>query len=105
MNVVTIAEKQERVEDAIKQIKITTGVDKKVSEYFQKTLTKLQHGINVPLPDFFHATRTGLENIIQTKTIRQSTMGAAGQAPICPVITKDTLAMGLMRLLLMRAFW
>ena len=78
MNVVTIAEKQERVEDAIKQIKITTGVDKKVSEYFQKTLTKLQHGINVPLPDFFHATRAGLENIIQTKTILQSTSGAAG---------------------------
>lgn len=77
-NVVTIAEKQERVEDAIKLIKNSTGVDKKVSEYFQKTLTKLQHGINVPLPDFFHATRTGLENIIQTKTIRQSTMGAAG---------------------------
>lgn len=77
-NVVAIAEKQERVEDAIKQIKIATGIDKKVSEYFQKTLTKLQQGINVPLPDFFHATRAGLENIIQTKSIRQSTSGAAG---------------------------
>jgi len=79
INVVTIAEKQERVEDAIKQIKLTTPeVDIKVSEYFQKTLTKLQHGINVPLPDFFHATRIGLENIIQTKTIRQSTSGVEG---------------------------
>ncbi|MBA3816263.1 MAG: hypothetical protein H0X29_07035 [Parachlamydiaceae bacterium] len=78
VNVVTIAEKQERVEDAIKQIKITQGIDKKVSEYFHKTLTKLQQGLNIPLPDFFHATRAGLESIIQTKTIRQSTSGAAG---------------------------
>lgn len=78
MNVVAIAEKQERVEDAIKQITITTGVNKKVSEYFQKTLAKLQNGINVPLPDFFHATRTGLESIIETKTIRQSISGFAG---------------------------
>lgn len=78
MNVVTIAEKQERVEDAIKQTKITIGLDKKVSEYFQKTLTKLQQGINVPLPDFFHATSAGFENILQTKTIRQSTSGYAG---------------------------
>lgn len=78
VNVVAVAEKQERVEDAIKQIKITAGVDKKVSEYFQKTITKLQQGINVPLPDFFHATRGGLENIIHTKTIQQSTSGAAG---------------------------
>jgi cardiolipin synthase len=78
VKVVTIAEKQERVEDAIKQIKITTGVDKKVSDYFHKTLAKLQQGIDVPLPDFFHATRAGLESIIQTRTIRQSTSGAAG---------------------------
>lgn len=78
MNVVTIAEKQERVEDAIKQIKITPGVDQRVSEYFQKTLKKLQNGINVPLPDFFHATRAGLESIIQSQTIRQSTSGYAG---------------------------
>lgn len=78
VNVVAIAEKQERVEDAIKQIKIINGVDKKVSDYFNKTLAKLQHGINVPLPDFFHATRAGLESIIQTKTIRQSTSGVAG---------------------------
>jgi phospholipase D-like protein len=78
VNVVTIAEKQERVEDAIKQIKVTTGIDKRVSDYFHKTLAKLQQGINVPLPDFFHATRAGLESIIQTKTIRQSTSGAAG---------------------------
>lgn len=78
VNVVTIAEKQERVEDAIKQLKVTTGIDKKVSDYFHKTLAKLQQGINVPLPDFFHATRAGLESIIQTKTIRQSTSGLAG---------------------------
>jgi cardiolipin synthase len=78
INVVAIAEKQERVEDAIKQIKITAGIDKRVSEYFQKTLTKLQQGINVPLPDFFHATRAGLESIIQSQTIRQSSSGYAG---------------------------
>lgn len=78
MNVVAIAEKQERVEDAIKQIKITQGVDKRVSDYFHKTLAKLQQGVNVPLPDFFHATRAGLESIIATKVIRQSISGAAG---------------------------
>lgn len=77
-NVITIAEKQERIEDAIKQIKITAGIDKKVCDYFQKTLAKLQKGLNVPLPDFFHATRAGLESILQTKTIRQSINGAAG---------------------------
>lgn len=77
-NIVAIAEKQERVEDAIKQIKITPGIDQKVSDYFQKTLMKLQKGINVPLPDFFHATRAGLVSILQTQTIRQSTTGAAG---------------------------
>ncbi|MBA3956849.1 MAG: phosphatidylserine/phosphatidylglycerophosphate/cardiolipin synthase family protein [Parachlamydiaceae bacterium] len=78
MNVVTIAEKQERVEDAIKQIKVLTGVDKKVSDYFQSTLGKLQQGNNVPIPDFFHATRTGLESILQSRTILQSKSGAAG---------------------------
>lgn len=77
-NVVAIAEKQERVEDAIKLIKITAGVDAKVSDYFQRTLGNLQQGINVPIPDFFHATRAGLESIIQSKTILQSTNGYAG---------------------------
>lgn len=77
-NVVAIAEKQERVEDAIKLINITAGVDAKVSDYFHKTLRKLQQGINVPIPDFFHATRAGLESIIQSKTILQSSHGTAG---------------------------
>ncbi len=75
---VTIAEKQERIEAAVKLIRGSQGIDQKVSDYFTKTLKKLQQGINVPLPDFYHATRAGLENIIATQTIRQSTSGAAG---------------------------
>ncbi len=79
VNVVAIAEKQERVEDAIKQLKKTAGIDKKVSDYFYKTLLTLQNGQNTPLPDFFHATKKdGLEGILQLKIIRQSVRGVAG---------------------------
>lgn len=75
---VAIAEKQERVESAIKYIKSASGVDQKVYDYFQKTLKKLQSGINVPMPDYFHATRTGLESIIRSQNILQSKTGATG---------------------------
>ncbi len=77
-NVVAIAEKQERVEAAIKHIKKTGGIDQKVYEYFQNTLRKLQQGHNVPLPDYFHATLAGLESIIKSRTIIQSTGGVTG---------------------------
>lgn len=77
-NVVAIAEKQEKVESAIKYIKTAQGVDQKVYDYFQKTLKKLQSGINAPLPDYFHATREGLESIIKSQTILQSKTGFTG---------------------------
>jgi phosphatidylserine/phosphatidylglycerophosphate/cardiolipin synthase-like enzyme len=77
-NVVAIAEKQEKVEAAIKHIKSAKGIDQKVSDYFQKTLRKLQSGINAPLPDYFHATRAGLESIIASQSILQSKSGATG---------------------------
>jgi phosphatidylserine/phosphatidylglycerophosphate/cardiolipin synthase-like enzyme len=77
-NVVAIAEKQERVEAAIKYIKNADGIDQKVYEYFQKTLSKLQQGINVPLPDYFHATRAGFESIMKSQTILQSQTGLTG---------------------------
>ncbi len=77
-NVVAIAEKQERVETAIKHIKTANGVNQKVYDYFQKTLKKLQSGINAPLPDYFHATRAGLESIIANQNILQSRTGATG---------------------------
>ncbi len=77
--VVAIAEKQERVENAIKLIQTTPKYqDEKVCGYFRKVAAKLKEGINVPLPDYFHATRAGLENIIRTETIKQSANGAAG---------------------------
>lgn len=78
VNVVAIAEKQERIENSLKLIRTTPGVDSKVTGYFERTLQKLKQGINVPLPDFFHATKTGLEGIIQTQTIKQSITGLAG---------------------------
>lgn len=77
-NVVAIAEKQERVETAMQYIKKVGGVDQKVYDYFQKTLQKMQSGINVPLPDYFHATRAGLEGIIASKSIIQSKTGVTG---------------------------
>jgi len=77
-NVIAIAEKQERVESAIKYIKSASGIDQKVHEYFQKTLEKLQAGINAPLPDYFHATKAGLESIITSQKILQSKTGATG---------------------------
>ncbi len=77
-NVVVIAEKQERIEAALRYIKNVGGVDQKVTDYFQKTLQKLQSGINVPLPDYFHATKAGLESIIASKTILQSKTGFTG---------------------------
>lgn len=77
-NVIAIAEKQERVENAMKHIKTLNGVTQKVFDYFQKTLKKLQSGINAPLPDYFHATRAGLESIIASQNIIQSTTGLTG---------------------------
>lgn len=77
-NVVAIAEKQERIESALKYIKNAIGVDRKVDDYFQKTLKKLQSGINAPLPDYFHATREGLESIIRSQNILQSKTGYTG---------------------------
>lgn len=77
-NVVAIAEKQERMETAVKYIKTATGIDQKVSEYFHRTLKKLQSGINAPLPGYFHATRAGLESIIASHSIVQSKTGATG---------------------------
>ena len=77
-NVVAIAEKQERVENAIRYIKNISEVDQKVYDYFQKTLKKLQSGINVPLPDYFHATKNGLESIIASQNILQSKTGFTG---------------------------
>ncbi len=75
---VTIAEKQERVDAALAYIKNTPGTDEKIKSYFQKTLEKLQSGINVALPDYFHATQAGLESIIASKTIVQSKTGLTG---------------------------
>lgn len=77
-NVVDIAEKQARVLKAISYIQNTNDVDQKVANYFFSTLNKLRRGINVPLPDYFHATRTGLESIIESKTILQSSSGYTG---------------------------
>ena len=77
-HVIAIAEKQERVETAVKYIKNVGGVDDKVLEYFLRTLKKLKQGINVPLPDYFHATRAGLESIINSQTILQSSNGVTG---------------------------
>lgn len=77
-NVVAIAEKQEKIESAIKYIKNANRVDQKVYDYFQKTLKKLQSGINAPLPDYFHATREGLESIIRSQNILQSKTGYTG---------------------------
>lgn len=77
-NVVAIAEKQERIENALMQLKITPSHNPKVSEYFQTALVKLKKGNNVPLPDFYHATRAGLESIIKSQNILQSTQGAVG---------------------------
>ncbi len=77
-NVIAIAEKQERVETAIKHIKNMSGINQKVYDYFQKTLKKLQSGINAPLPEYFHATRAGLESIIASQNILQSKTGATG---------------------------
>lgn len=78
-NVVQIAEKEERVRAALRYIKNQTGTDQKVNDYFQKTLKKLQSGINAPLPDYFHATKSGLENILSTQTIFQSASGLTGK--------------------------
>lgn len=69
--VVTIAEKQERTENAIHLLKSMKKIDIKVHEYFHKTLEKLKNGQNVPLPDFYHATKH-VGDIIQTQMIRQS---------------------------------
>lgn len=77
-NVISIAEKQERIESAIKYIKNAQGVDQKVYDYFQNALKKLQLGINVPLPDYFHATRAGLEGIVKSQKILQSVNGLTG---------------------------
>lgn len=77
-NVIAIAEKQEKVESAIQYIKSANGVDQKVYDYFQKTLKKLQSGINAPLPDYFHATREGLKSIIKSQFILQSQTGYTG---------------------------
>lgn len=77
-NVIAIAEKQERVQSAVKYIKGKMGIDQKVNDYFQKTLKKLQSGINAPLPDYFHATREGLASIITSHTILQSKIGVTG---------------------------
>ena len=77
-NVIAIAEKQERVEDAVKYINSVGGIDHKVYEYFQKMLKELKSGVNVPLPDYFHATKTGLESIITSHKILQSTSGLTG---------------------------
>jgi len=76
--VIAIAEKQERVEAAFKYIKQTSGIDQKVHDYFQKKLNQLASGINAPLPDYFHATRTGLASIIAGQTILQSSTGLTG---------------------------
>lgn len=77
-NVVAIAEKQERVEAGIQYIKSTSGIDQKVHDYFQRTLKKLQAGQNAPLPDYFHASKSGVLSIINSKTIRQSANGLTG---------------------------
>lgn len=77
-NVVAIAEKQERVEGALHYLETANEVNQLAKGYFQRTLEKLQSGINAPLPDFFHATREGLESIIKSQTILQSKSGATG---------------------------
>ncbi len=77
-HVVVIAEKQERVEAALRYIKNVGGVDQKVTDYFEKALQKLQSGMNVALPDYFHATREGLESILASHTILQSKTGVTG---------------------------
>jgi hypothetical protein len=81
VNVVAIAEKQERVESAIKLINSSDKFknNRKACDYFKRVSTQLKEGINIPLPDFFHATRSGLKSIIQTRNIMQSAVGHAGQ--------------------------
>lgn len=77
-NVVAIAEKQEKVEAAVQYIKRMDDVEQKVSDFFHKTLKKLQAGINAPLPDYFHATSSGFQGILESKTILQSRTGVTG---------------------------
>lgn len=73
--------KHARISKAVKYIKNAQGIDKKVHDYFQKTLAKLTQGIDVPLPDYYHATRylEGFQGIIKIKQIKKSVDGARGQ--------------------------
>lgn len=79
-NSLEIANKHIRILKAVNHIKQAKGIDKKVQDYFQKTLEKLQQGVNVPLPDYYHATKTsnGAKGIIGKKLIIQSTGGHSG---------------------------
>lgn len=77
-NVVAIAEKQERVQEAIRYLEQSNSDNQTAREFFYKCLEKLQSGYNVPLPDYFHATREGLESIIASKTLLQSKTGFTG---------------------------
>lgn len=78
MNMTTIARKQDRIEKAINYIQKTKVIDSKVAQYFQNSLAKLQKGMNVPLPDYFHASRSGVLGIIRAKQIYQSSCGLLG---------------------------
>lgn len=76
--VVAIAEKQERVVRAINYINTAGNINQNVRDYFERVLQKLKAGVNVPLPDYFHATEDGFSGIISSKTIKQSIDGRVG---------------------------
>lgn len=64
--------KKDRIGKAITHIKATAGIPKKVNNYFLNVMTKLERGVDVPLPDFFHGTRRNtLIPIIKSGNIKQ----------------------------------
>ncbi|MFZ4772446.1 MAG: hypothetical protein ACOYK9_00440 [Chlamydiia bacterium] len=77
-NVVMIGEKLVIVSDALSQIHQSPDQDERVTAYFNRIYDKLRSGINVPLPAFFHATEDGLEDILKTRVILQSSDGYVG---------------------------
>ena len=89
-----IAEKQERVQAALKYIETAKNVNQATRDYFEKALSKLQMGQNVPLPDYFHATRAGLESIIASQTILQSETGYTGPGAYVSCNNEGNLGFG-----------
>lgn len=71
-NVIAIAEKLERINNALKYIKKSEGIDQEVQNYFQNTLEKLQSGINIPLPDYFYESLDAQQSLKEKDKIRPS---------------------------------